>query len=264
MKIAVPLNVGLMIALAAVTALAVHGCNAARQAKAEAEAAKKLAAEEAKAKAAGVPVIEQVPDLREFSAKLLAENADLKQALDRAEKAVPGVKVVGGTKIVVEGTIPQSVPGIPRPGTAGPPASGPPGSGVPEPPPPSAGGHCVLSAGDGLRLELNALVLKGPAGGRYLTGTNAAYRKLDGQLLLREPFIASNVEAVEEAPKPPKLPGWAYGLGAGLSERGALGALLVQTPPARMPLLGWPLRGWVVAAGGVNQGLVLGGASVEP
>jgi len=241
---------------AGAVAFAVASCNSARQARAEAEAAKALAAEQAKAAAAGVPVVEQVPDLRDFAAKLLAENADLKASLDRAEKAIPGVKVVTVYKAAVEGAV-NSVPPVSPPpaGTAGA------GAGAS---PSSASAPCVLFAGDKLKLELEALSLQGAAGGHYLAGTMAAYRSADGALLLRQPFQGVNVQAEEAIPKPAKLPGWAIGLGAGISGRGALAAALLQTPPTHVPLLGWPLRGWAVVAGGASQGLVLGGASVEP
>lgn len=254
MKLAVPLNVVLLAITAGAVAFAVHGCNAARDAKAEAEAAKALAAEQAKAKAADLPVVEQVPDLRDFAAKLLAENADLKASLDRAEKAIPGVKVVTVYKAAVEGAV-NSVPPVSPPpaGTAGA------GAGAS---PSSASAPCVLFAGDKLRLELDAVTLQGPAKGHYLAGTMSA--SANGRLLLRQSFEGVNVQAEEVAPKPIKLPGWAFGLGAGISDRKALAAALLQTPPTHVPLLGWPLRGWAVVAGGASQGLVLGGASVEP
>jgi len=256
MKLAVPLNVVLLAITAGAVAFAVHGCNAARDAKAEAEAVKALAAEQAKAKAADLPVVEQVPDLRDFAAKLLAENADLKASLDRAEKAIPGVKAVTVYKAAVEGAVNSVPPVLPPPaGTAGA------GAGAS---PSSASAPCVLWAGDKLRLELDAVTLQGPAKGHYLAGTMAAYRVADGALLLRQPFQGVNVQAEEAIPKPAKLPGWAIGLGAGISDRGALAAALLQTPPTHVPLLGWPLRGWAVVAGGASQGLVLGGASVEP
>jgi len=243
---------------AGAVAFAVASCNSARQARAEAEAAKALAAEQAKAKAKDVPVVEQVvpKDFQAFAAKLLADNADLKASLDRAEKAIPGVKIVTVYKAAVEGAVNGVPPVLPPPaGTAGA------GAGAS---PSSASAPCVLWAGDKLRLELDAVTLQGPAKGHYLAGTMAAYRVADGALLLRQPFQGVNVQAEEAIPKPAKLPGWAIGLGAGISDRGALAAALLQTPPTHVPLLGWPLRGWAVVAGGASQGLVLGGASVEP
>ena len=258
MKLAVPLNVVLLAVAAGAVAFAVHGCNAARDARAEAEAAKALAAEQAKAVAAGVPVVQEVvpEQFQAFAAKLLAENADLQASLDRAEKAIPGVKVVTVYKAAVEGAV-NSVPPVSPPpaGTAGA------GAGAS---PSSASAPCVLFAGDKLRLELDAVSLQGPAKGHYLAGIMAAYRSADGALLLRQPFEGVNVQAEEAIPKPVKLPGWAFGLGAGISDHGALAAALLQTPPTHVPLLGWPLRGWAVVAGGASQGLVLGGASVEP
>lgn len=267
MKIPAWLTVQLasLTAVAALVFLLVGQCNRAGRAEAAARAAESRAEEAAQAAAAGVPLVEpvDVAFLERQVAAALRENDVLRRALDRAQDAIPGARVVGLARAAVEG----AAHGTPRPVQDVPPATSPAGTAGPpavETPSSAVGVACLLGEGDGLRLELEAPLLKGKSGAHYLVGTMSARRQADGELLLREPLTAALTEAVEAGPGTVRRPGWAWGAGAGISGRGTLGGVLLQTPPARLPLLHWPARAWVLGAGGASQGMLLGGVSVEP
>ncbi len=256
----------LLVALAATSFVCVRERNRAGRAEAAAAAAAKLAHEQAGAQEHNVPVVEQVtPEaFRDFTARLLAENAELRQARDEALAAIPGAQVTGAVRATVEGAAhgkprPNDAPPLPPGGVAGPSVAG--ATSSPATGGTCVGGSCLLAEGDVLELDLDALLLRGPADGHYLAGTMTA--SAHGEVLLRKPFDGKKVQA-EETVEKAREPGWAYGLGGGLSGGGGLGALLVQTPPREIPLLHWPIRAWFLPAAGASQGLFLAGVSVEP
>jgi hypothetical protein len=231
--------------------LAWHEHQRAERAELAVVAAAARSSEEAAARRAGVPVVERVPPA-ELARRIEAAergNAELQLSLARARQAVPGARVVGKTSAAVEG----AAGGRPRPQDAPPSSSGAAGPSAAGAPALPAGGTCppcLLAAGDGLRLELEGAQIRGPAGGRYLAGTLAARRVVDGEQLLRQPLEGDQVEAIEEEQELPREPGRILGLGGGtstLTQRWQVSALYVSRPG---PL---KLRAWVFGAGGPGR-----------
>jgi hypothetical protein len=150
--------------------------------------------------------------------------------------------------------------------TGGPPAGGAPeaggGPGVPSLSASPPARECLLAAGDEGRIQTDQVRARYAHGTVGVVGTADAFGRAPGgepRHLFGGPLRLE--VAVEGAPR---APGWAWGAGGGISGRGTLGAVLVQTPPAELPLVHWPVRGWLLGAGGANQGLILGGVSIEP
>jgi hypothetical protein len=239
--------------LAALVALCAFGwmraCNQASRARADVERTR----QEGTLAAAGIATAAEV-DRRALAGRLEAAEryvAGLEAQVRRAQVAVPGLKPVA---VVIGSTGPVQVGGA----SSG--AAPEPGEGPPTPPvAASPGRECLLEPGDQGEIRVSGAALESRAGAVAVVGAAEAWRLRPDRLLFGGPL---HLEVSTEARA--RAPGWAYGLGGGISDRGALGAVLVQTPPATIPLVHWPARAWFLAAGGTSQGLILGGVNVEP
>ncbi len=250
MKLSVSLPVILAAILAGSIALNVRACNRASRAEAAANQARAQAADQDRLTAAGTAYARQV-EREQLQAKLAAAetaSAGLKGQLETARKALKNarpVTVVTGTTGPVPVFAPQTLP------------SGSQTSGSVSPP---AAPACLLAAGDRGEVRVSAAAVEGASGVIAVVGTAEAWR-VDPPLRLFGGDLRLDVTVETQRQR---APGWAYGLGGGVSGRGFLGALSVRTPPRTLPLLHWPVRGWGVAAGNGNQGLLLLGIEVEP
>lgn len=227
-----------------------------------AEADRARLAEEARLRAEGLLVVEQVrsKDLAAEARRLAGENTDLAAELARARRAAPGAVVVA---TVSARTGPRPASGSARPGPAcpapTPPIEGqPPSPIIPKTIPPEPAcpldvvgpltGRCLLEAGDLVEIRVDQVELETREGARVVVGAAAVWRLGPGaEERLASGGFQAPLSAAKEPARPPP-PGWGAGLYAGLSREGwALGPALAL-PPARL----WGLQGEVVVGVGVG------------
>jgi len=178
--------------------------------------------------------------------------AGLEGEVARARQVVPGLRPVivvqGSTGQVVAGGSPAGGPGAPEAG------GGLGASSLPAAPPAR---DCLLRTGDSGEVRVSGAALKSDAGAVAVVGVAEAWgngaRLFGGPLRLEVAGL-----------KPPRLPGWSYGIGVGATTHGIVYALKIESPPVTLPLVHWPARAWAVGAGSSSQALVLGGIEVEP
>jgi hypothetical protein len=230
----------LVLAVLAVllVALAVDACGRAGKAEAALDAAKKLAAEQARARRADVPVVQPVSQAQvdEEAARALAERPELQAAKVRLEKEVGRLRAI----LVVRGeTSPAPSVGPVRPGE---PAGG------------LAGPAVLLRAGDPLKLKLLGVGEEGPAGARALLVSIGVVRVADGQELHRGPLSVPLTSALQAPPAAPCQAAleraWRAGGGGGASTSGWL---LSAAASRRLDL--WGYRPEVVGTIGAGPGM---------
>jgi hypothetical protein len=175
-------------------ALNLRACRRAGTAEAGLAAAAVRAAQEAQARGAGVPVVEQVPQpaVDEEARRILEAYPEVRAERDRLAKQVGKLRAL----LVVRGqTDPVPAHAPERPGE--PPAAGP------------SAPRVLLREGDGLRLELAGVGVEGDKGARALLLTVAARRAVDGEELGRGPLSVALTQAL--APEAEACPSAAAG-----------------------------------------------------
>jgi hypothetical protein len=238
-------TVVLAIAVVLLLALNVRACRRAGDAEGRAAAAEKRGAGEVAAAAAGVPVVHEAPQatVDAEAERARRENPLLAARLARAERELGKIRLELVARVRTE---PAAVGGAPRP------ASFEVGK---EATPPVA-----LLVGDQLHLEADLAVARTPAGAHVLEGTLAAWRVLDGELLLRQPFSAPVTFAVETSPGtgPPAHQDrvWRIGAVGGASGQGWLAG---GAYARRLDVWGWRPEVLVAGAAGPGGVMLLGG-----
>lgn len=205
-------------------------CHVASELEAAAEAAVDKAGGEAKAAAAQVPVVREVPVpvLDEEGERAKRENPALRAELDRAQKALGKLKL---ELLARARTVPA-------------PAAVP------------------VAAGEPLELGADLALTRSPAGAHLLVGTLEA-RLASGALLVRQPFSAPvtvALEAPRDAPREPaSLRRWRVGPALGVSEDGPrAGAVLA----GRLRVFRWEPELIATAAAGPRREGGLGGVAL--
>jgi hypothetical protein len=187
---------------------------------------------------------------RATAAKLMADNADLRAAVAKAQAASPGARPVSTTQAST-GPVTASGPGRPPPAAPAP--------GVPEPSQPPAAPVCLLAVGDRGELRADEVELETKLGNRVVTGALSAWRLDPGGPvnILHGPLSAALTRATVEAPAATR--GVSAGLGAvaALGRSGWLVGPAVSPPPLdvlglRVELVGGvafgPAGDWAVQA----------------
>lgn len=250
-----PLVVGAILA-GLVAFGVVRGCNRGADAERRATAAE----QREDARAAGVPAVQPVEDLRPQLEDLLRENGLLREQLERARRAVPAAKPAG---IVRASTGAIAAAGPPRPPAA-----------CPTSPPTEEAGKpaavcppCLLAPGDMTELKVDEVLLETKAGAHLLVGTASAWRLEPGPPapIASGAFQAPFTVAVEKQPSAQPAPRWGLGPAVGVSTGGGLlyGATLAS-PDVRVPLLGWRLSLAATAGAGPGGGAGFVAAVVRP
>jgi hypothetical protein len=240
-------------ALAVVAALAMRTCSVERSRADVAEHAVARAGEAAELRDAGVEVAVQVEDLGPALQAALewAQGSDdknhvLEDELARVRKAAPTAKPVA-VVTASTGPVPVSPPVAPVvPGAGQAPASPP--LGPPVPP-------CLLRPGDTGEVRVAEVRLVTEAGNTVLAGAAEAWRisPAPAQRLFGGVLKADLGAATARIPPPtPDSLGWGVGPAVGVSDRGVLVGATVESPPLRLPWLGW--RVGVVASGTAGPG----------
>lgn len=176
---------GLVVLL---VALNLRACRRAGVAEGALAAAAAREAQEARARGAGVPVVEQVPQaaVDAETARILAEYPEVRAQRDRLAKQVGKFRAA----LALRGqTDPVPAHGAERPGEA--PAAD------------TKGPRVLLREGDGLRLELEGVGVEGDQGARMLLLTVAARRAVDGEELGRGPLSVPMTQAYAAEPAGP-------------------------------------------------------------
>jgi len=201
--------------------------------------------EEARARAAEVPVVQVVTQrvVDEEAEKAKRENPELRAELTRAAKEIGKLRAL----LVVRGTT------APTPVTAQP------------LPAPEGCPRCQLGELDQLELAVDGVGVEGEEGATMLVATLEASRVSDGALLARAPLsapvtVAFRTPAVEAGNRAR----WRAGPVGGVSGQGWLAGAALVSPELRLPLLGWYASGTALAAGGTGGTLLLGGVLVRP
>jgi hypothetical protein len=220
-----------------VVMLGVRGCN--RDAAARRELARIDEAARLQAKQVLVAAREREAALRLQLDAATRGNADLRQELERVRRATPGAKVVFVEHLSTGAVVSDGLPRAPeeRGQAAVPPA-------------------CLLAVGDLGEVVVDEVHLETRAGNRVVAGTGVARRVRPGPetRLFGGPFRAPLSSVAEKAPPEAAAPRWGFGGGAAASDRGAGASLVVGTPSARVPLLGWRVEAVGTAAGGLGGG----------
>jgi hypothetical protein len=253
----------------------VRQCNGRRAAEAALEAERRRASEARALADAGVEVVDQEgeADVDRRVAELEAANADLRAANERLRSAAPGARPVSAARAstgrVAAGGAPRgaTVAASPSPGydaaptpaqvVAAPPASA------------QAGGACLLAPGDVAEARVDAVAWRTDKGNHLVTLALGAYRLSPGPeaKLFGGPASLELTHAVE-LETPPLAngngAGWGAGPVGGVNTAGWVAGLVVATPSARVPLIGWRAEWWVATAGGPGGFVALTGPLLRP
>ena len=176
-------------------------------------------------------------------ARAAAEAVELREQLDRARQADPGVRVV---EVVRWRTRPEAAGGPPR--DAAPADGGAGGAVAPATPGATAGAGCLLAAGDLGEVRVVEAQLRGSAGSRVVVGSAEAWRLEPGPpaRLFGGPLRAPVEQAVVEAERP--LPRWGAGVAVYAGRDGWAAGPAVALPPLRL----WGLQGEAVVGAGAG------------
>ncbi|WP_242394864.1 hypothetical protein [Anaeromyxobacter oryzisoli] len=225
-------------------AVGLRSCRRAEHAEGQAAAAATRSAGEARAEAAGIPVVHEVPSAQvaEERARLEREDPVLRDELARAERELGKLRA----ELVARAqAAPAPVTAAPRPPQA---------AGEPSRP-------TVLLQGDQLRLGADLVVARAPSGAHVLEGTLYANRDSDGALLVRQTISSPVTVAVEATSAAASCQAaqdraWRVGPVGGASGSGWLaGAAYAR----RLDLWGWRPEALVTGAAGPGRAVLLGG-----
>lgn len=254
----------------------VRQCNGKRGAEAALEA-ERARAKEAHALEAKVEVVEQddQDDVDHQVAELEAANADLRRENDRLRSAVPSARPVSAARASTGRVAAAGAPRGPGSGVAACPPPGydalaTAGSALPAtPPPPQAGGACLLAAGDVAEARVDAVAWRTEKGNHLVTLALAGYRLSPGPetRLFGGPASLELTRAVELVPTSQTSgngAGWGAGPVGGVTTAGFLAGAVLATPSARIPLLGWRAEWWAMGAAGPGGFTLLTGPLLRP
>ena len=148
--------------------------------------------------------------------RLAAENADLAEALAKAQRAAPGARPV----VVVQ----ASTGPVPAAGAARP--SPPSGGSAPAPAAP-----CLLAAGDSGEIRVDSVLLETKAGNLLFVGAASAWRVEPGPPAR---LFGGQLMAKVAAEAPERPAGWGFGAVAGCGREGCGVGPGVALPPLRV------------------------------
>lgn len=182
-------------------------------------------------------------DLKATADKLLAENADLRTAYERAKAAAPGAAPIAAAHLDT-GLLPVVRPEPARQAPPDPP--GKEATGLPNP----VASVCVLHDTDQASIDVKVLLLQAKQGTYLIAGEAETYREPEHARIVAGPFTASLSDAAALEPTP--QPRWGAML-TGLCTREGCGlGAAVLLPPATFFGLRWE------AQAGVYTGPALG------
>ena len=234
----------------------VRQCNGRRGAEAALEAERKRTSEARQLADAGVEVVEQEEqrDVDAYVHKLEAQNADLKRANEQLRRAAPDARATGAIKASTGRVVAGGAPRPTRPSGEGGKEEQAPGSpaGPSNPPTPGNCPPCLLAEGDPAEVRLEGTTWRTGKGNDAVTLALGAYRLDPGGpvRLFGGPADLELTHALETATPAKQLERWGAGpLVVGTQTGVALG-VLVATPRARVPLLGWQVEALAGGAAG--------------
>ena len=172
--------------------------------------------------------------------ELAADNADLADALKKAEKAAKGARPI---VVVHASTGPVSAAGAARP----PPP--PPGGEVPAP---AAG--CLLATGDQGEIRAESVLLQTKAGNLVFVGTASAWRVEPGPPAR---LFGGQLMAKVAAEAPERPAGWGFGLAVTAGREGWMVGPVAASPPVRL----WRYQGELSVGAAAGPGGEWGGVA---